>query len=89
MSEGGSKPSGSKPVWGKSRLGQSALLVELIGHVQGVRQAQTLSSVGFTLHIFRHITKIRVHLLASKPITCSSRQILRHARGEDRNFFGG
>lgn len=53
MSDGVSKPSKLKPTWGKERLGQSALLVELIGHIQSVRTAQALSSVGICFAYFQ------------------------------------
>lgn len=33
------------PIWGMARLGQSVLLVELIGHIQAVRRAKEGSSV--------------------------------------------
>lgn len=35
----------SSPTWGKARLGQSVLLMELIGYIQSVRHAKDLSPV--------------------------------------------
>lgn len=45
MSESANKTQGGVPTQGKARLGQSALLVELIGRVQVLRKADILSSV--------------------------------------------
>lgn len=47
MSEGSSKLSGMKPVWAEARLGQLALLVELIEYIQAIRQAATLTTVRY------------------------------------------
>lgn len=45
MSESSNKSSNAGIVWGKARLGQSALLVELIGRLQAVRKAENLTTV--------------------------------------------
>ena len=54
MSEGTNKPSGEKPVWGKARLGQSTLLVELIHRVQALRNMDTSTTVRIYARITEH-----------------------------------
>jgi hypothetical protein len=56
MSEGTTnKPSGAKPTWGKARLGQSALLVELISRVQALRITEVSTMVRIHAFIVGHI----------------------------------
>jgi hypothetical protein len=45
MSDGANKPSEATPTWGKARLGQSALLVELIGYIQALRNKEASTTV--------------------------------------------
>jgi hypothetical protein len=54
MSEGTNKPSGEKPVWGKARLGQSVLLVELIHRVQALRNTETPTTVRIYARFAEH-----------------------------------
>jgi len=55
MSDGTSKPSETKGVWGKARLGQSALLVELIGRVQAMRDVESSTKVRMQAFIVIHV----------------------------------
>lgn len=45
MSDAAKKPTAEKATWGKARLGQSALIVELIGRLHATRQAETFTAV--------------------------------------------
>ena len=63
MSEGANKRSDAKPVWGKARLGQSALLAELIYRAQDERKAQTSSTVRICTYL--------LHMLLSSEISRS------------------
>jgi hypothetical protein len=60
MSEGTNKSPGAKPGWGKARLGQSALLVELIGRVQTARNAETSATVRIFAPFVTHVAKFQV-----------------------------
>jgi hypothetical protein len=49
MSDGTNKSSESKPTWGKARLGQSALLVELIDQAHLLRITETVRECVYIL----------------------------------------
>lgn len=69
MSEGGSKPTNTEGdvTWGRAKLGQSALLIELIGRVQGLRVQERSSNVCSSL--IRHELLDLTHILAPGFIT--------------------
>ena len=76
MSEGSNKPQGTVPTWGKARLGQCALLVELIACAQALHKAEAMTSVcsfcilpkdGHLISFFQHPGP--AHLAAAKFFT--------------------